>query len=46
MFMRETLAYAIVVGLLASTANAADAPRFGQPITEADLASAQPSPGP
>jgi len=38
MFMRETLACAIVVGLLASTANAADAPRFGQPITEADLA--------
>jgi S-disulfanyl-L-cysteine oxidoreductase SoxD len=38
MSMRETLAAAAALALGLSVANAADAPRFGQPIAPADLA--------
>src|SRR5260370_3344696 len=38
MSMRETLAAAAALALGLSVANAADAPRFGQPIPPADLA--------
>src|SRR4051812_12743442 len=38
MFMRNKLAFAFALAIGVSTANAADAPRFGQPISPADLA--------
>ena len=38
MSMREKLALAAAIALGLSVANAADAPRFGQPISPADLA--------
>jgi len=37
MSMREVLALTIALALSLSVADAADAPRFGQPITPADL---------
>ena len=38
MSMRETLAAAAALALGLNVANAAEAPRFGQPIAPADLA--------
>ena len=38
MFMRETLACAVLLAFGIGAASAADAPRFGQPITQADIA--------
>jgi cytochrome c len=38
MYMRETLAAAAALALGLNVANAAEAPRFGQPIAPADLA--------
>ena len=38
MSMREVLALTTALALGLSVADAADAPRFGQPITPADLA--------
>jgi S-disulfanyl-L-cysteine oxidoreductase SoxD len=38
MSMRETLSAAAALALGFNVANAADAPRFGQPIAPADLA--------
>ena len=38
MSMRETFACAVAVAFGIGAASAADAPRFGQPITQADIA--------